>query len=75
MECITGDPLTTTQDDLLTVREDLADVERELYRRLPASESEAIAAIWDRFNDLRAHLDEVVAELPKLGADLARVAA
>ncbi len=69
------DPLVTARDDLMVVCHDLIDVERELNRRLPASESDVVAAIWERFNDLRAHLDEVMTELPKLGADLARLTA
>lgn len=76
MDCMhrTGDLITTTQDSLSAVRDDLDLVESEL-NRLPPSESDQVAALWDLFNDLRAHLDQAAAELPKLGLELARAAA
>ena len=68
-----GDLIIRTQHTLASFRDDFDLVESEL-NRLPPSESEQIASLWEHFNDLRAHLDEVAARLPKLGEELARVA-
>lgn len=66
----TQDRLAATHTALDAICSDLAEVERELNSLPIDSHLDEIAAAWDRFNDMRGHFDQIVADLPKLEAEI-----
>lgn len=66
----TQDRLAATHAALAAIRNDLAEVERELNSLPIDAHLDEIAAAWEMFNDMRGHVDQVVADLPKLEAEI-----
>jgi len=70
----TQERLAATHAALNAICIDLDQVERELNSLPIDSHLDEIAAAWDRFNDMRGHFDQIVADLPKLEAEIDQLA-